>query len=339
MKFNIGRLVKRTSFKMLVVGLVVALTLALGILAFHRAQEGFAVNYPPYDNTKVYRVGDGMLWVDPATGVATQYQMAVAIGAAGYTPTHPYAVQNRNWTVAPPPYLPYDNAKTYQVGDIMTWTDPSTSITTNYQMAIPIGAAGYTPTHPYAVQNKNWTALPPPPYPIYDNAKTYRVGDIMTWINPATNTAMNYRMAVAIGAAGYNPAHPYAVQNKNWVPVPASPFPLYDNNKTYKVGEGMRWTDPASGIELKYQMVVGIGAAGYNPTHPYVIQNKNWAVIPPPYPGYDNAKTYKVGDMITWIEPTSGRAGTYRMAVAIGAAGYAPNHPYAVQNKNWILVQ
>jgi hypothetical protein len=265
---------------------------------------------PPYDNNKVYQLGD-MVTKDGQT-----YKMIDGIGAAGYPPPRP-----TNWQPvgSPTSSVPlYDNNKIYKLGDMVT-KDGQT-----YKMIDGIGAAGYPPPRPTNWQPVGSSAPPPPmasmappppppmasmapPAPPYDNNKVYKLGDMVT------KDGQTYKMIDGIGAAGYPPPRP-----TNWQPVgssaPSAPSaPPYDNNKVYQLG------DMVSKDGQTYKMIDGIGAAGYPPPRP-----TNWQPVgssAPMAPLYDNNKVYKLGDMVT----KDGK--TYRMIDGIGAAGYPPPRP------------
>ena len=219
-----------------------------------RGIEGFTdgSSILPYDNTKVYSIGDKVTLGDQA------YVMIDGIGAAGYPPPRP-----TNWSVIQTP--PYDNTKIYRIGDMVTLGDQA------YIMIDGIGAAGYPPPRP-----NNWEPIPilTPPIPPsvsstspvtsnsdgssilpYDNTKIYSIGDKVILGDQA------YVMIDGIGAAGYPPPRP-----TNWSVIQTPP---YDNTKIYRIGDMVTLGDQA------YIMIDGIGAAGYPPPRP-----NNWEPIP-----------------------------------------------------------
>ncbi len=105
-----------------------------------KRMEVFTNSAPPYDNNKVYQLGD-MVTKDGQT-----YKMIDGIGAAGYPPPRP-----TNWQPvdSSAPMAPlYDNNKVYKLGDMVT-KDGKT-----YRMIDGIGAAGYPPPRP-----TNWREI------------------------------------------------------------------------------------------------------------------------------------------------------------------------------------
>ena len=125
-----------------------------------KRMEVFTNSAPPYDNNKVYQLGD-MVTKDGQT-----YKMIDGIGAAGYPPPRPTNWQPVGSSAPPPPMAsmappppppmasmappapPYDNNKVYKLGDMVT-KDGQT-----YKMIDGIGAAGYPPPRP-----TNWREI------------------------------------------------------------------------------------------------------------------------------------------------------------------------------------
>ena len=245
------------------IGLFLLIIIFLLILIIYKNRfrnEAFMNSPGPYDNGKVYTLGDVVIHDDII------YIMKDGIGAAGYAPPRP-----NNWAPLPSANLctpvEYDNGKVYKVGDLVS------KDAVIYVMIDGIGAAGYAPPRP-----TNWTpvsldsiktlcvaAAPAPVVPgksvvAYDNSKVYKLGDIVI------HDEIIYIMKDGIGAAGYAPPRP-----NNWAPLP--PVNLctpveYDNGKVYKVG------DLVSKDAVIYVMIDGIGAAGYSPPRP-----TNWTPV------------------------------------------------------------
>ncbi|NBQ47824.1 MAG: hypothetical protein EBU33_05140, partial [Sphingobacteriia bacterium] len=105
--------------------------------------EAFSNLPSPYDNGKVYSVGDVVI----QDGVI--YIMKDGIGAAGYPPPRP-----TNWAPLPSANLcspvEYNNGTVYKVGDLVLKDKVV------YVMVDGIGAAGYAPPRP-----TNWTPVSP----------------------------------------------------------------------------------------------------------------------------------------------------------------------------------
>ena len=170
-------------------------------------------NPAPYDNGKIYSVGD----VVTKDGVKYILSNRIGIGEAGFPPPKP-----GNWspmteesnrqicsgvtpsaagsTAAAAPSdgspFPYDDRKIYKVGDIVVKDNII------YIMNEGIGASGHAPP-----RDPNWKVLPSvnvcSPVP-YDNGKIYKVGDAVT------KDGVKYILSnrIGIGEAGFPPPKP-----------------------------------------------------------------------------------------------------------------------------------
>jgi hypothetical protein len=126
--------------------LFLLIAVLLVILIFYKngfRNEAFSNPPSPYDNGKVYTVGDVIIH----DGVI--YIMKDGIGAAGYAPPRP-----TNWAPLPSANLcspvEYNNGTVYKVGDVVS------NDKVIYVMIDGIGAAGYAPPRP-----TNWTPVSP----------------------------------------------------------------------------------------------------------------------------------------------------------------------------------
>ena len=126
------------------IGLFLLIIIFLLILIIYKNRfrnEAFMNSPGPYDNGKVYTLGDVVIHDDII------YIMKDGIGAAGYAPPRP-----NNWAPLPPVNLctpvEYDNGKVYKVGDLVS------KDAVIYVMIDGIGAAGYSPPRP-----TNWTPV------------------------------------------------------------------------------------------------------------------------------------------------------------------------------------
>jgi len=183
----------------------------------------------------------------------------------------------------------YDNFKTYKKGDVVTVDGKE------YEMTNTIGAAGYAPAaHPASWKLKGGGTAPVQA-PAYDNFKTYKKGDVVS------SDGKEYEMTNTIGAAGYAPAaHP-----AHW-----------------KVKTIEKFEMPTSGQSGSEPVALPAGTTFYVPAS-FPMESTAAAPLP-----YDNGKTYKEGDLVSF------KNDTYKMIKMIGAAGYAPTgYP-----ENWKLI-
>jgi len=183
----------------------------------------------------------------------------------------------------------YDNSKTYKKGDVVTVDGKE------YEMTNTIGAAGYAPAAHPAHWKLKGGGTAPVQAPAYDNFKTYKKGDVVS------SDGKEYEMTNTIGAAGYAPAaHP----------------------ASWKVKTIEKFEMPTSGQSGSEPVALPAGTTFYVPAS-FPMESTAAAPLP-----YDNGKTYKEGDLVSF------KNDTYKMIKMIGAAGYAPTgYP-----ENWKLI-
>lgn len=137
-------------------------------------------------------------------------------------------------------------------------------------------------------------------------------------------------VSATVMPAGISVGNTYTVGTNKPITFKTLDRGVYNNEQTYSLGNIVLASDGNSYMNLAWQDQRGAAYSGTFRAPPSSNSN-SWLKIPSPpvLKPYDNGRVYAVGDTMLY------NGAGYVMNVAIGAAGYTPDHPYAKANGCW----